>query len=309
MNRRKFTQTCMTLTPAILGLDKFTDLENSRLKKIPKTDTHVHLFDLKNLSYGWLKNAPEINRTFTIEDFKRASKRSNIGKILFMESGADAGLAVKEAHWVAGLVKKEPRIKGIIAKLALGRGKTTAETLAQLEATQLLKGLRGGFPDDAAISGDFLEGMKLLADRNLSFDLLLNPQRMSVAVELAKKCPDNIFVLDHFGNPDIKKGTMEEWKKGIRALAALPNVNCKMSGIITRVGKGWSLDQIRPYVYYAMEQFGVDRLVYGGDWPVVLRAGAYRSWSKAFEKLTRGLSEDELEKVYHLNADRIYNLD
>ena len=308
MKRRQFTQTFLTLPPALLSVGQQIGITDPPPKRIPKTDTHVHLFDLEHLSYGWLKNAPEINRTFTLDDFRKASKRSNIGKILFMESGADAGLGVQEAQWVAGLAKEEPRIKGIIAKLDLGKGKETEATLEQLEATQLLKGLRGGFPEDAATSRVFLQGLKLLEDRNLSFDLLLNPSRMPTAVALAKKCAQNTFVLDHFGNPAIKTGDMEEWKKGIRSLAELPNVNCKMSGIITRVGKEWSLDQIRPYVHYAMDQFGTDRLVYGGDWPVVLRAGSYRSWSKAFEKLTSGLSEEALHKVYHLNADRIYRL-
>lgn len=81
-----------------------------------------------------------------------------------------------------------------------------------------------------------------------------------------------------------------------------------MSGITTRAGKKWTKAQLEPYLMYVIEQFGTDRLVYGGDWPVVLRAGSYRSWSKAFEKLTGHLSKEELHKIYHQNADRIYNL-
>jgi L-fuconolactonase len=98
------------------------------------------------------------------------------------------------------------------------------------------------------------------------------------------------------------------WKKGIDELALRPNVNCKISGILTRVGKDWTLKEISPYVHYAIEHFGFDRLVYGGDWPVVLRADSYLAWSRAFEKLTRPYSKDELHKLYHLNADRIYQL-
>ncbi len=179
------------------------------LKKIPKTDTHVHLFDLGNLSYSWLKNAPEINRSFSIEDFQAASKNCHIGKILFI---------------------------------------------------------------------------------------------------VAKKYSNNIFILDHMANPDIKTGDTEFWKKGIRALSELPNVICKISGIITRIGKDWTRKKIEPYILYVIEQFGMDRLVYGGDWPVVLRAGSYESWSKVFEKITAQFSKDELHKIYHENADRVYNL-
>ena len=91
---------------------------------------------------------------------------------------------------------------------------------------------------------------------------------------------------------------MDLWKKGIRNLASRPNVNCKISGIITRAGKDWKKREIEPYVLYVIEQFGMDRLVYGGDWPVVLRAGSYQSWARAFEKITRQFSDDELNKIY-----------
>ena len=309
MDRRKFAKSCLLSVPTFLGMDALSaDKTEAGLKKIPKTDTHVHLFDLENLSYGWLKNAPEINRTFTLADFYAASKGSNVEKILFMESGTDPGFAVKEAEWVAGLADKHPRIKGIIAKLNLGNGKQTAQQLSSLEGIQLVKGVRGAFIENAPNVAKFLTDLKLLADRGLTFDLLLNTSKLNAAATTAKKCPNNVFILDHFGNPDIKSGEMDHWKKGIKQLAALPNVHCKMSGIITRVGKDWTLEQIKPYVLYVIEQFGTDRLIYGGDWPVVLRADSYRSWSKAFEKLTKGFSKNELNKIYHKNADRIYHL-
>lgn len=311
MNRRVFTKKCILASSSLLsakGMITTIGTEVLSHKKIPKTDTHVHLFDLENLRYSWLKNAPEINRSFTIEDFQKASKKSNIGKILFMESGADAGQGVKEAKWVASLVEKEPRIKGIIAKLDLNKGNDIAEDLDQMSETKLLKGIRGGFSKESADSSAFLDGLKLLASRNLSFDLLLTPPLLASARSLAQKCPNNVFILDHIGNPDIKSGEMDLWKKGIQQLAAIPNVNCKVSGIITRVGKEWSQEKIKPYVLYIIEQFGMDRLVYGGDWPVVLRADSYKNWSKVFEKLTRSFSKNELNKLYHANADKVYNL-
>ena len=125
---------------------------------------------------------------------------------------------------------------------------------------------------------------------------------------MIENCPSNIFILDHLGNPDVRANEDKPWRAGIDALSALPNVNCKISGIITRAGKGWKKKQIAPYIQYVIERFGMDRLVYGGDWPVVLRAGSYQSWSRAFEKITRQYAEADLIKIYHQNADRIYRL-
>lgn len=311
MNRRTFSSNLIGASAGVLGIpNTLWSYENGedRLAKIPKTDTHVHLFDLKNLSYGWLKNSPKINRDFDLQDYEEATKNSNIGKIVFMESGADAGLGFKEATLVSQLAQSEPKIKGIVAKADLMQGPTTEKALDQLCELPLVKGIRANFPKNAATSSDFLAGFKALADRKLSFDLLISPPLMGEAVEVAKKSPDTIFILDHLGNPNVADADTTEWRNGIEKLAELPNVNCKISGIIERFGEDWSVEKIKPYVLYAIEKFGMDRLVYAGNWPVVLRAGSYESWSGAFEKITGQFCDEELHKIYHKNADRIYRL-
>ena len=307
MKRRNFTQHCLAATTGLVFYagNKTRGLP---ISSIPKTDTHVHLIDLNQFSYSWLNNAPEINRSFSVVDFQEASQHSNISKIIFMESGADAGLGVKEAHWVSSLVKQEPRIKGIIARLDLSKGVETEVELDQLMQVEILKGIRVPFPKNAMQSNAFLNGMRLLAKQGLTFDLLLSTSLLEPAAMLAKKCPNNIFILDHIGNPDIKNKLKKPWETGIEKLAQMPNVHCKISGVITRIGKSWTLEKIKPYILYIIEQFGVDRLVYGGDWPVVLQAGSYRTWSRAFEEITRELSANELHKIYHQNADRIYGV-
>jgi len=311
MNRRTFSHNLLSVSAGTLSIpDTLWSYENGedRLGKIPKTDTHVHLFDLKNLSYGWLKNSPKINRNFDLQDYKEATKSSNIGKMVFMESGTDAGLGLKEATLVSQLALSEPKIKGIVAKADLTQGPDTEKALEQLCELPLVKGIRAGFPKNAATSSDFLAGFKALVDRKLSFDLLLTPPLMDEAVRVAKKFPDTIFILDHLGNPNVGDADTTQWRNGIEKLAELPNVNCKISGIITRFGKDWSVEKIKPYILHVIEKFGMDRLVFAGDWPVVLLAGSYESWSRALEKITGQFSNEELHKIYHKNADRIYRL-
>ena len=311
INRRKFAQKSILGAAGLLMTDCYaqeTNKEKDGPGKISKTDTHVHFFDLDQFDYHWLKDAPEINRTFSIEDFQEASKKSNISKILFVESGAASGSGIEEAGWVSSLSEKDPRVKGIIANLDISQGKIVSSDLQRLTKLTLVKGIRTGFPQDAHESNSFVDGLNLLAAKHLSYDINAPYHRLSSAAKLIRKCPNNTFVLDHMGNPNIKEGEMEIWKKGIREISELPNVFCKVSGIITKSGKDWTTSLLEPYFMQVMESFGVERLMYGGDWPVVLLAGSYLSWSLAFEDLTKGLSNYELLQIYNRNADRIYQL-
>lgn len=311
IGRRKFTQKSILGTAGLLLGDCYAQAANEpeiNLRKISKTDTHVHFFDLNRFDYHWLKNAPTINRTFSMKDFQEASKKSNIGKILFVESGAATGLGIKEAIWVSSLAEKNTSIKGIIANLDINQGQIVFSDLQKLTKLKLLKGIRSGFPENAHESDEFINGLDLLAAVDLTFDLNLPYRRLTNAIKLIRKCPENTFVLDHMGNPDIKGREMEIWKSGIKKMAEMPNVFCKVSGIITKSGKDWTSSLLEPYFMHVVESFGIERLMYGGDWPVVLLAGSYLSWSMAFEKLTKGFSNHELLQIYNMNADRIYSL-
>ncbi len=311
ISRRNFANKSILGTAAILCYPAFSSINYASDKlsnKIFKTDTHVHLFDLNHLEYNWLKSAPEINRSFSIHDFQKASKDSNIGDIIFVEGGADPGLGIKEAKWISSLAKSHPRIKGIVASLDITKGLDVSEDLELLTNLKLFKGIRCGFPKNENESDNFINGLNLLVSNNLTFDLLVSPDKFENVSTLVKKYPNNIFILDHMGNPDIKSGEFNIWKKGISMLASYPNVNCKISGIVTKAGEGWNARILMPYVEHVINAFGIKRLVYGGDWPVVLLGSSYLDWSTAFEKLTNDLSENEKRDVYQLNAKRIYNL-
>jgi L-fuconolactonase len=203
------------------------------------------------------------------------------------------------------LARDEPRIKGIIAQQDLSQDLRNSSAFDELQKIDILKGIRSKFEPD---SPHYLDNLQVLPVLDLTCDLLLSSSQLEDAAHIVAQCPDTRFILDHLGNPDIKNGDINTWKEGISILAGHSNVCCKISGIITRIGEGWTLDSIRPYAMHVFQEFGVDRLVYGGDWPVVLLADSYRSWSRAFERLTGDFSETDLEKIYYKNADRIYNL-
>jgi len=168
-----------------------------------------------------------------------------------------------------------------------------------------LKGIRCGYPKNAHESNKLIDGLELLVADNLTYDLNVSYHRLSNAAKLIRKCPNNSFILDHMGNPNIKDGEMEIWKAGIKEISELPNVFCKVSGIVTKSRKDWTTSLLEPYFMQVAESFGIERLMYGGDWPVVLLAGSYLSWSLAFEELTKGLSNNELLQIYN---SRIYQI-
>ncbi|MNH38072.1 Amidohydrolase [compost metagenome] len=116
-------------------------------------------------------------------------------------------------------------------------------------------------------------------------------------------------MLDHLGKPAIKAGEINEWKMHIKALAENPNVFCKLSGLITEADwQSWTVTDLEPYFYYAIEQFGFDRLVFGSDWPVVTLAGSYEKWMNSFLTMCRAFAEHDIKKILYENALKFYKL-
>ncbi|NND08310.1 MAG: amidohydrolase family protein [Saprospiraceae bacterium] len=312
MNRRQFQKSNFILGTGLLAgasLPAFSATIPESGKKIPKTDTHVHLFNLAELNYPWLDNNPEIKHPYDIQDFAKAARKAKIGKIMFMESGAHPSQSLQEIDWVIKQTKLDKRLQGIIARGDVDiKGRLTPNP-EQLLSSGWVKGIRGRLNAELLQSSGFIQGMKTLARHKLSVDLLLTPTGFLDAARAISQCPDTIFILDHLGNPNVKEGDYEVWKKGIRKMAQYPNVNCKISGAIVKIGKDWTADMLKPFVYEAIDSFGFDRIVYGGDWPNSLRVcESYLDWSKVFEQLTQGFSISERNRLYHLNADRIYQL-
>ena len=143
----------------------------------------------------------------------------------------------------------------------------------------------------------------------LTFDLCFTWKQLPIARELVEKCPDVQFILDHCGVPDIASGRLDPWRGSMRDLAALPNVACKISGVLAYCNPGnASTEAVRPYVEHSIECFGWDRVVWGGDWPVCTMTSSLRQWVATSREIVGGASEDEQQKLFNRNAARIYGL-
>jgi L-fuconolactonase len=153
-----------------------------------------------------------------------------------------------------------------------------------------------------------IAGVQALAAHGLAFDLCLRRDQLPEAIALAKACPGVRFMLDHLGNPPIAQKTMDGWAVPFADLAALPNVWCKLSGIVTVAATGWTIEDLAPYVEHALHTFTPARLVWGSDWPVVLKASDYRHWVDATRTLLAGLPADDQRRILHDNAITFYRL-
>ena len=117
------------------------------------------------------------------------------------------------------------------------------------------------------------------------------------------------MVLDHIAKPDIKAGNITEWAKDIQKLAKFDNVYCKVSGMVTEADwSNWKYEDFEPYLAVVFNAFGIDRLMFGSDWPVCNLAGGYDKMSTIVERYTATLNDSEQGKFFGGNAQKFYNL-
>jgi L-fuconolactonase len=166
-------------------------------------------------------------------------------------------------------------------------------------------------PDERFLSRpDFLRGLGALARSDLVYELLIHPRHLEVARRSAALFPEQRFVLDHLAKPAIARGERDPWERQLRALAELPHVACKLSGLVTEARwHAWQPSDFRFYLDVALDAFGEDRLMFGSDWPVCLLAAAsYREVAELVLAWSEELAPAVRAKLLGGNASRIYGL-
>ena len=270
-------------------------------------DTHLHLIYLDRFSYPWLENAPALNKQTTAEDYFSEAGPLGIEQALHMEVNvADKDMEAETDF----MLSCHPQIVGAIANCRPEDNDFEAY-LDRISSKPGLKGLRKVLhtnPDELSQTQLFAENIKKLANHNLTFDLCIRADQLQIGADLAAKCPDVHFILDHCGVPDIAGGKLEQWKTGIDKIAQLPNVTAKFSGIVAYANPDWSVDDLRPYAEYILTSFGWDRVVWGSDFPVCTLTADLTRWVNATHALIAGASEDEKAKLLHKNAQILLGL-
>lgn len=279
----------------------------------PIIDSHVHLYNVKRLRYGWMAGAPSLGKTHEMPEFDRARGKTEVEGLVFVEVDIDEGLHLDEARYVAELAAKDQRIKAIVAHAPVHAGTVIEADLVKLAAVEGVRGVRRLIQQEAdpniVLSDAFLDGVRLLAKYGLSFDICIRHWQIQYAVELVKRCPDVSFIFDHIGKPDIRHGFFEPWASQLKELARLPNVVCKLSGVVTEADhKAWTREQLRPYIDHVLNTFGFDRVMFGSDWTVCTLATDYPTWVDIVDEATQSASADEKKNLWRNTAIRAYRL-
>jgi predicted TIM-barrel fold metal-dependent hydrolase len=278
-------------------------------------DTHQHLILRDRVGYAWTAEIPNLSGDFTREDYAALVAGRGVGATIFMETGVDDADYRTEARRVAGMVGTSVGGVAMRGQIASIRPETDAGFSDWLEEISTLGvvGLRRILhvvPDTVSHSETFRANLRRIGRAGYPFDLnFLSRQLIPVAVPLLRACPDQPFVLDHCGVPDVARGDWEVWREGVAAVAAFPNVVVKLSGITAYCAPGTaSAALVRPYVDHLLHLFGPDRMLWGSDWPVVNLGAGLPGWIDITRDLLAGLSEAEQGAIARGTAQRVYRV-
>src|SRR3989442_14636285 len=235
---------------------------------LPIIDVHVHLWNPEQFSMPWLAALSRLNRPYGLQDYREQTLDLPITAMVCIEVGVEPQEALREARYVVDLARDEPRLQAVVAAAPVERGDAVREHLESLVAiSPLIKGVRRNLQDetepDFCLRPDFVAGVRLLAEYNLSFDLCIRHWQLPGVIELVRRCPHTAFILDHLGKPDIKQQQLDPWRANLHKLAELPNVVCKIRGIVTEGNhERWQPADLESFVNGALDAFGEERILF-----------------------------------------------
>ncbi|MGC1385143.1 MAG: amidohydrolase family protein [Candidatus Acidiferrales bacterium] len=275
-----------------------------------RIDAHQHFWRYKPATHPWITDdMAAIRRDFLPIDLRSTLLANDVCGTVAVQ----ADQSENETRFLLDLAGADDRILGVVGWIDL-RAATLLERLEYFARFDSLVGFRHivqSEPDDRFLLGaDFLRGISHLERYGFTYDILINPRQLPAAVQFVEKFPAQRFVLDHLAKPDIRSGKLDGWQHGIGALAAHPNVFCKLSGMVTEASwSSWHVSDFRPYLDLVFEAFGVDRLMFGSDWPVCLVAASYGRVLGLVDDYLQKFSPADRDKIFFANAARFYGLE
>ena len=271
-------------------------------------DSHLHLVDRSRFGYPWLDGVPMLARDWSLDDYLVEAQAAGIAAAVHVEVDVADHDRERETAWVGAC--PAPVIGAVASCRPEEQG--FAAYLERVAVSPKLRGLRRILhtsPDDIGQRPLFAENLRLLPRYGLTFDLCVLARQLPIALHLARSCPDVQFILDHCGVPDVRGRALDPWRADIAAVARLPNVACKISGLVAYADPdGWSVEDLRPFVEHAIAVFGWDRVLWGSDWPVCRLTADLGRWVAATNDLLVGTSGDEKARLLARNAERLYRL-
>lgn len=283
------------------------------MEQLAVIDAHIHLWDLGKLTYPWLNDHPKINRNFLIKDYDKASAGHTVEKMVFVQAECSPSQFLDEVNWVSSIADTDSRLAAIVPWAPLHTGNAVNEVLEKYVDNKWIKGVRRLIqPEqdpDFCLRPDFVKGVRLLGEKNLHFEITIDPIHFPAVIKLIGLCPNTRFVLDHIGNPNIAKNQIEPWKTYVKAFAESGPHYCKFSNLVCNADlEHWNIEDLKPYAQAIIESFGPERMIWASDWPHALRASTWSRWFETTMELTKDFNEQERMAFFRTNAIRFYKL-
>ncbi len=272
-------------------------------------DAHQHFWIYNSSEYGWIDESMKtLRRNFLPGDLEPELDRAGFQGCVAVQ----ARQTVEETHWLLQLASEASFVLGVVGWVDLRSADVRSE-LASLAKQKKFVGVRHivqSEPDDRfLLQPEFLRGVAMLEEFGLTYDILIYERYLPVASEFVGRFPRQKFVLDHLAKPAVRVHALHPWAERIRALAAHPNVCCKLSGLVTEADwQAWQPEHLTPYLDVAFECFGADRLMIGSDWPVCTVAASHSRVIDVVKQYLSRTSPEAREKVLGGNAQRFYKL-
>jgi L-fuconolactonase len=273
-----------------------------------RLDSHQHFWEYDPNRQDWItSDMARIRRNFLPGDLRPLLEDAKMDGCIAVQ--ADESL--RETDFLLDLADQNEWIRGVVGWADL-KSELLDEVLDQYSTAKKLVGFREVLQSKDPrymLQEEFVRGVQKVGKRGYLYDILIFPNHLESTLELIKKCPDQLFVIDHLAKPFIKDGEWKEWKKALTPIAEREVVHCKLSGMITEADwKKWTPDHLFPYLEIALELFSPDRLMYGSDWPVCLVAGEYENYLEVIEQFTDTLSPSEKSSIMGETAAKFYKI-
>lgn len=273
-------------------------------------DAHHHLWKVSRGDYDWMSpDMPVLARDYLIEDLEPHLRKAAVARTVLVQ----AAQTEAETDFLLELASQSDVIAGVTGWLDMGDPGFPArlEHYRRHPKFVAVRPMLQELDDDAWILRPVvLENLRHLAALKFPFEFLTFPRHLPHVFQALEAVPGLHAVIDHLSKPPIASGELEPWASLIARVARFPNVYCKLSGMVTEADHArWSPDSLAPYVHHVVDVFGVDRLMFGSDWPVCRLAAEYAEVVNALRTvLSTRLGPPDIDKIFRVNAERFYGL-
>lgn len=273
-------------------------------------DAHHHFWRLSRGDHRWPnESVAPIFRDFGPDDLLPLLERTGVRRTVLVQ----ATDSVAETEFLLAVARRCEPVAGVVGWVDLS-APDAVDTIDRLRADPLLKGLRPMLQDiadtDWILRAEVRPALAHMARVGLRLDALIQPRHLAAILAVAGAHPTLPIVIDHLAKPRMGDGRAPdaEWVRGMEALAARPNVWCKLSGMVTEIGPHWRQSDLEPFASAVLSAFGADRTMWGSDWPVVNLAADYGRWVESARSLAAGLGHRERDRLFEGSAREFYGL-